>query len=176
MASHWNAPQYGHQTGVHEQAILNTINEHEREKGELHKQMADLRHQHATAVSQMENHRRAAETHRERRDGAEAEIASLNDVLSQLQIEHAKCGRKLAQLDLENNQLLNRNEDKDKRIKEASQKYDTLHAQMTEKEIRDILKKYDYLLQGHDGRTYNTPMERDLKLRKHERQFMTTKQ
>ena len=42
--------------------------------------------------------------------------------------------------------------------------------------IRDILKKYDYLLQGHDGRTYNTPMERDLKLRKHERQFMTTKQ
>ena len=42
--------------------------------------------------------------------------------------------------------------------------------------IREILEKYDYLLHGYEGRTYNTPMERELKLRKFERLSMNEKQ
>jgi hypothetical protein len=42
--------------------------------------------------------------------------------------------------------------------------------------IREILEKYDYLLRGYEGRTYNTPMERELKLRKLERLSMSAKQ
>ncbi len=36
--------------------------------------------------------------------------------------------------------------------------------------VRDILEKYDYLLAGEEGEIVNTPMERDLKLRKTESQ------
>ena len=42
--------------------------------------------------------------------------------------------------------------------------------------IREIVEKYGYLLSGKEGRTYNTPMERDLKLRKSEARSMTDKQ
>ena len=37
----------------------------------------------------------------------------------------------------------------------------------------DILAKYDYLLQGHENKTFTTPMERDLKLRKFESDKMS---
>ena len=40
----------------------------------------------------------------------------------------------------------------------------------------DMLKKYEYLLRGLESKTYNTPMERDLKLRKFEAHSMTPKQ
>ena len=42
--------------------------------------------------------------------------------------------------------------------------------------ISEILEKYDYLLRGYESRTYNTPMERELKLRKLERLSMNAKQ
>ena len=42
--------------------------------------------------------------------------------------------------------------------------------------IREILQNYDYLLRGYEGCTYNTPMERELKLRKFERLLMSAKQ
>jgi hypothetical protein len=44
------------------------------------------------------------------------------------------------------------------------------------KYINEILEKYNYLLRGHDGRNYRTPMERDLKLRKSEHLSMNQKQ
>ena len=74
------------------------------------------------------------ETHMQNREGAENEIRSLNSVLQQLQIKHAECVAKLEQFDRENNGLLNRSEDKDKKVKELSKKYGDLHAQMTEKD------------------------------------------
>ena len=40
----------------------------------------------------------------------------------------------------------------------------------------DILTKYNYLLQGHENKIYETPMERDLKLRKFENQGMSDQQ
>jgi len=42
--------------------------------------------------------------------------------------------------------------------------------------IREILEKYNYLLAGQESKTYNTPMERELKLRKHETISMTENQ
>ena len=40
----------------------------------------------------------------------------------------------------------------------------------------DTLQKYEYLLRGLENKNYNTPMERDLKLRKFEADSMTPKQ
>ena len=40
----------------------------------------------------------------------------------------------------------------------------------------DTLQKYEYLLRGLKNENYNTPMERDLKLRKFEADSMTPKQ
>ena len=42
--------------------------------------------------------------------------------------------------------------------------------------VREILEKYSYLLRGQETKTYNTPMERELKLRRTEKLNMTTKQ
>ncbi len=42
--------------------------------------------------------------------------------------------------------------------------------------VRDILDKYGYLLAGKEGKIVNTPMERDLKLRRTESLSMTTNQ
>jgi hypothetical protein len=42
--------------------------------------------------------------------------------------------------------------------------------------VRDILEKYGYLLAGKEGKVVNTPMERDLKLRKSESRSMTANQ
>jgi len=42
--------------------------------------------------------------------------------------------------------------------------------------VRDILEKYGYLLAGKEGKIVNTPMERDLKLRRLESLSMTTNQ
>ncbi len=42
--------------------------------------------------------------------------------------------------------------------------------------VREILKKYKHLLCGLDSKTANTPMERDLKLRKSESESMTPSQ
>jgi hypothetical protein len=42
--------------------------------------------------------------------------------------------------------------------------------------IREILEKYSYLLRGQETKTYNTPMERELKLRRTEKLNMTAKQ
>ena len=40
--------------------------------------------------------------------------------------------------------------------------------------VRDILEKYGYLLAGKEGKVVNTPMERDLKLRKTKSRSMST--
>ena len=42
--------------------------------------------------------------------------------------------------------------------------------------VRDILEKYGYLFAGKEGKVVNTPMERDLKLRKTESRSMTANQ
>ncbi len=42
--------------------------------------------------------------------------------------------------------------------------------------VRDILEKYGYLLTGKEEKVINTPMERDLKLRRTESLSMTTNQ
>ena len=42
--------------------------------------------------------------------------------------------------------------------------------------VRDILEKYGHLLAGKEGKVVNTPMERDLKLRKTESRSMSTNQ
>ena len=42
--------------------------------------------------------------------------------------------------------------------------------------VREILEKYKHLLRGMDSKRANTPMERDLKLRKSESESMTPSQ
>ena len=42
--------------------------------------------------------------------------------------------------------------------------------------VREILEKYKHLLRGLDSKRANTPMERDLKLRKSESESMTPSQ
>ena len=42
--------------------------------------------------------------------------------------------------------------------------------------VRKILEKYSHLLRGKEGKTVNTPMERDLKLRKSEVRTMSKDQ
>ena len=42
--------------------------------------------------------------------------------------------------------------------------------------VREILEKYNHLLRGKEGKTVNTPMERNLKLRKSEVRTMSKDQ
>ena len=42
--------------------------------------------------------------------------------------------------------------------------------------VREILEKYSHLLRGKEGKIVNTPMERDLKLRKSEARTMSNDQ